>query len=46
MADQTVAPGVRLRAAEKVLDLALRAVELEDLQQRIEALEAAYAQRN
>ncbi len=45
MADQTVAPGVRLWAAEKVLDLALRTVELEDLQQRIEALEQAYASR-
>lgn len=41
MADKTVSPGVRLRAAVSVLEVAIKSVELEDLQQRIEALEAA-----
>lgn len=34
---------VRLAAASKVIDLAMKSVELEDLQQRLEALEARYA---
>ncbi len=46
MADKSVSSSVRLRAAIAVLDFSLRAVELEDLQQRVEALEAAHAQRN
>lgn len=36
---------VRVAAASKVLDLALKAVELEDLAARLEALEAVYAQK-
>jgi hypothetical protein len=44
-----MAPGhpaaVRLAAASKVLDLAVKAVEVEDLAVRLEALERAYAEK-
>jgi hypothetical protein len=43
MARDTTAPPVRLAAASKVLDLAIKSVELEDLQARLEALEKLYA---
>jgi AcrR family transcriptional regulator len=36
-------PAVRIAAASKVLDLAIKGVELEDLAARLEALEQAYA---
>jgi hypothetical protein len=36
---------VRLAAASKVLDLAIKSVELEDLSARLEALEKAHAQK-
>ena len=42
MADPQVAPAVRLGAASKVLDLAIHAVETEDLDARLAALEAKY----
>src|SRR5262245_41209465 len=42
MVDKTAAPSVRLNAASKILDLAIRAVELEDMEARIAALEARY----
>jgi DNA-binding transcriptional MerR regulator len=38
-------PAVRLGAASKILDLALKSVELDDLQVRLEALERAYEQK-
>jgi hypothetical protein len=38
-------PHVRLGAASKVLDLAIKAVELEDLAARLAALEEAYGQK-
>lgn len=41
--DKTVAPLVRLRAAEALLDRLSRWVELEEMQRRIEALEARLA---
>lgn len=41
--DKSVAPLVRLRAAEALLDRLTRWVELEDLQRRIEALEGRLA---
>lgn len=44
MASGNPAP-VRLAAASKVLDMAIKSVELEDLQARLEALERAYAQK-
>lgn len=43
MADPKVVPSTRMGAASKVLDLAIRAVELEDLEARIAALEQSYA---
>lgn len=45
MADRTKPASVRLAAASKVLDLSIRAVELEDITQRLEALEHAYASK-
>ncbi len=45
MDDRSVSSSVRLRAAIAVLEFAIRAVELEDLQQRVEALEQAYKER-
>jgi hypothetical protein len=36
---------VRLAAASKVLDLAIKSVELEDVMSRLEALEKAYEQK-
>ena len=45
MKSTRVAPAVRLAAASKVLDLAIRAVELEDVMARLEALEAKHAQK-
>lgn len=41
--DKTVAPQVRLRAAESVLERLHKWAELEDLQARIAAMEARYA---
>lgn len=38
-------PAARIAAASKVLDLAIKGVELEDLALRLAALEAAYAQK-
>lgn len=36
---------VRLAAASKILELSVKAIEIEDLQQRLEALEVAYGQK-
>jgi len=41
MADKATPASVRVAAASKILDLALRAVELEDVEARLSALEAA-----
>jgi phenylpyruvate tautomerase PptA (4-oxalocrotonate tautomerase family) len=41
MADKKTAPGTRVSAAKTVLDMAIRAVELEDISARLEALERA-----
>jgi hypothetical protein len=38
-------PAVRLAAASKVLDLAIKSVELDDLAARLEALEKAHAEK-
>ena len=46
MADKTTPAAVRLNAASKVLDLSFKAVELEDIQARLEALEQLYAQKS
>ena len=43
MADTSIAPGIRLRAADSVLSNALRWAEHTDLAQRLDALEAAIA---
>lgn len=45
MADKRTPPSTRLAAASKILDSAIKAVELDDLQARLEALEAAHASR-
>ena len=45
MARENSPAHARIAAASKVLDLAIRAVELEDLEQRIKALEQAYEQK-
>ena len=45
MANETTKPVVRLSAARTVLELAIKAVELDDLQARLEALERMYAER-
>lgn len=42
MADRSVKAPVRLAAASKVLDLAIKGVELDDILTRLEALEAAH----
>jgi hypothetical protein len=39
MVDPTVPPAVRLRAAESVMTLAVKSIEIEDVLMRIEALE-------
>ncbi len=41
MTDQNVPPAVKLRAAEAVFGLALRGVEVEDIDTRVAALEAS-----
>lgn len=41
LSDPTVAPYVRVTSASRVLELAYKAYELEDLEARLEALEAA-----
>jgi hypothetical protein len=38
-------PAVRLAAASKILELAIKSVELEDIQSRLEALERVYAEK-
>jgi len=38
--DEMAAPGARVSAAKTILDMALKAVELEDLAARVEALES------
>ena len=43
MADAKLPPTTRLNAAGKVLDLAIHAVEMEDMDARLAALEALYA---
>lgn len=43
MEKESTHASVRLAAASKVLDLAIRAVEIEDMAERLAALEAAYA---
>ncbi len=43
MEDTTIAASVRLAAASRVLDLAIKAVELEDMDQRLATLEARFA---
>jgi hypothetical protein len=45
LAVQGRSEAVRLGAASKGLDLALRSVEIDDLQARLEALERAYAEK-
>ncbi len=45
MAKDTVHPTVRLGAAKTVLELAIKAVELEDIAARLTALEAKYAEK-
>ena len=45
MAAPTTPAHVRLAAASKLLDLVLKVTEIEDIQQRLEALEEAHAQR-
>lgn len=39
-------PAIELGAARSILEFAIKAVELEDLQQRLTALEAAYAAKH
>lgn len=43
MTKETVHASIRLAAASKVLELAIKSVEIDDLAARLEALEAAYA---
>jgi hypothetical protein len=45
MADPQAPAGVKLRAAVSVLELAIKSVELEDLEARLAALEACYEKR-
>jgi hypothetical protein len=44
MVDASAPPAVRLRAAERVFDRAIRGVELEDIEARLAALEQAAPQ--
>lgn len=44
MKNTKASPAVRLMAARSVLEFAIKAVELEDIQARLEALEQAHAQ--
>jgi hypothetical protein len=46
MADSHKPAPARIAAASKVLDLAIKAVELEDLEARLQALEATYAEKH
>jgi len=46
MADKTNSPATRLRAAQAILDSMLRLRELRNLEDRISALEARYAQHD
>lgn len=46
MARDTTPAHARVAAARTVLEFAIKAVELEDLEQRLAALEAAYAQKH
>jgi hypothetical protein len=41
VADRTVSPHVRVSAASRIIEFALKAAELEDVQARLEKLEAA-----
>ncbi len=45
MADRSTPASVKVQAASKILDLSLRAVELEDLEERITVLETLYKER-
>ena len=45
MNNQSVHAGVRLAAASKILDTAIKAIELDDLEQRLAALEATLGRR-
>jgi hypothetical protein len=45
LANETTKPTVRVSAARCVLELAIKAVELDDLAARLEALERAYEQK-
>lgn len=45
MADRKTPATVRLNAASKVLEFAVKAIELDDIQARLEALEQANAQK-
>lgn len=45
LGDATVSAGVRLRAAQAVLDYLLKLRELRDIEQRLQALEAAQTER-
>jgi hypothetical protein len=45
MAKDTTHPSIRLAAASKILDLAIRAVELEDFADRLAAMERAIGNR-
>jgi hypothetical protein len=45
MANETTKPVVRVSAARTVLELAIKAVEIDDLQARLEALERLYAEK-
>src|SRR3712207_3503436 len=44
MAERSTPASVKVQAASKILDLSLRAVELEDLEERITALEVLYTE--
>jgi hypothetical protein len=46
MTDQSVPPAVRFRAAEAIVDLGLKGVEVEDIEARLSQLEAAAEENN
>jgi hypothetical protein len=41
VADRTASPNVRVSAASRIIDFALKAAEIEEVQARLEKLEAA-----
>jgi hypothetical protein len=46
MTDQSVPPAVRFRAAEAIVSLGLRGIEVEDIEARLSQLEAAAEENN